>query len=176
MCVLNMNLSFNKSHEHFPVFIYILCVCVRVFFGKTIQAGTSPQGMFMFPTTGGSRRRGKPTSKVWLGRIFCWSDVGPFPVFESPLFWTIDIYERLLYLGRMFFLFSWWFVSVFFGYHCLRAKPQGKKKHVLTIYVAKVLKTKKRQESEIIFWKFIRQSRVGWLLQTLFFGGYKELQ
>lgn len=173
MCVLNMNLSFNKSHEHFPVFIYILCVCARFFWEDDSGRYITTRNVHV-SNHRGSRRRGKPTSKVWLGRIFCWSDVGPFPVFESPLFWTIDIY-RLLYLGRMFFCFLGGF-CLYSLFTIVSGRNLSGKKHVLTIYVAKVLKTKKRQESEIIFWKFIRQSRVGWLLQTLFFGGYKELQ
>ena len=35
MCVLNMNLSFNKSHEHFPVSIFYVCV----FFGGEDDSG-----------------------------------------------------------------------------------------------------------------------------------------
>ena len=96
-------------------------------------------------------------SLTWFRFLWRSENVAWNPVFGPAGSTTVDSYER----------HGWkWIFFGFLGGFCRYSlftivsgrNPSGKKQ-VLTIHVAKVLKTK-RHESEIIFWKFIRQSRV----------------
>ena len=118
LCVYLTWIFLSTNHMSIFLSLYFMCVCFLG--GKTIQAGTSPQGMFMFPTTGGSRRRGKPTSKVWLGRIFLLIGCRTVSCFWKPAFldyrylWTFTVFGK-----DVFFVFLVFFVSIL----CLPLSP-----------------------------------------------------